>query len=74
MPLTQEDRDALQAIVDARYALFVQAVAKQRQLSIELAPDWADGKQFCGFEACEKKLIDQVGGYSDAVQKLTELM
>lgn len=72
--LTPEQRDYLQADIDDTYRLFYTMVAQQRNMSLEKLSDWADGKIFTGEKALEKGLIDQVGGYSDAVKKLAELI
>lgn len=72
--LNEEHRAAMQAEVNAGYEAFCSFISQERKLPIKQCPDWADGKVFLGKRAKELGLIDQVGGYSDAVKKLKELM
>lgn len=73
-PLTPEERAMIQEDVDADYKIFLTIIAQQRNISLDTAAEWADGKMFNGYQALEKKLIDQVGGFSDAVEKLKVLI
>lgn len=73
-PLTQEERAYQQAQLDESYKTFYTAVAEQRNLSLTNFTDWADGKVFSGTKALELGLIDQIGGYSDSLSKLFELI
>lgn len=73
-PLTDEKRVYLQERVNEVYALFIELVSNARGLNKNEAELWADGKIFTGKTALDLNLIDQLGGYSDAVEKLKELM
>lgn len=72
--LTQEQREWAQLRVDQDYKLFCKTISEQRNLSIDQTHEWADGKYFNGDTALQLGLIDQIGGYSDAIQKLREMV
>lgn len=74
LSLNDEERALVQESVNGNYKIFCLLVAQQRRLSLENISDWADGKIFNGAIALEKGLVDQVGGFSDAIAKLKELM
>jgi protease-4 len=73
-PLTTEEKAVIQGEIDETYKAFCAMIAQQRKLSLDKVTEWADGKMFSGCQALEKGLIDQIGGYSDAIKKLKELM
>lgn len=70
----EQTRRFYQNNVDQAYELFIDYVAKKRNLSLENASEWADGKDFTGKKALELGLIDQIGGYSDALNKIKSLI
>lgn len=72
--LSDEERICIQERVDNWYRLFYLHVARQRNLSLDNLSEWGDGQVFTGEKALKLGLIDQVGGFSDAVKKLTELI
>lgn len=60
-PIKGEQKDELQKRVDGIYKLFVNAVAKNRNVSVEYVLEhMAEGRTFLGEEAKELKLIDEV--------------
>lgn len=64
----------LQSVVDDSYNSFIQHVAHHRaSLSLEKAPEWANGRIFTGRQAFHLGLIDEIGFHSQAVKKLKEL-
>ncbi len=71
--LTVTEEEYLQQISDRAYKQFVGDVSKSRNISSDSYKQWADGKIFLGTEALTLKLIDQVGGFQDAVDKIKEL-
>lgn len=73
-PLTDEERLLLQESANRRYNILVNTIAARRNLSLSDVADWADGKVFDGNQALEKKLIDQLGGFSDALAKIAGLI
>ncbi|MFA6065616.1 MAG: S49 family peptidase [Candidatus Babeliaceae bacterium] len=74
LPLDEEGRALLQESVNRLYKNFITVVAQERNLSIDNAPEWAEGRHFDGARAVENKLVDQVGGFSDALEKVRELI
>jgi protease-4 len=72
--ISDEMRDRLQKLVDADYQIFIEIVARERNLSLDQASEWADAQAFNGDQALEKGLVDQIGGFTDAVNKVKELI
>lgn len=73
VPMNKQYYAELQKKADEDYKLFIALVARERNLLIKKHTEWADGQVFSGEQALEK-LIDQNGGFSDALEKLKELM
>lgn len=72
--LDDEQREYIKADINEIYKIFYTIIAQQRNLSIDKIHEWADGKCFTGETALKLGLIDQIGGYSDAVKKLRALI
>lgn len=70
----QQTRAFYQQMIDSAYKSFIEYVARRRNLDLENASSWANGKDFNGQQAVELGLIDQLGGYSDAINKLKSLI
>jgi len=66
-PLSQEGQEYLQAMVDEYYAIFVEAVAQNRDVSTETVLKMADGKEFIGNQALEIGLVDHIGTLETAI-------
>lgn len=67
-PLTEEGREYLQDLVDDYYALFLEAVARNRGVDPETAHErLADGRIFVGKKALKAGLVDQIGYFDDAL-------
>lgn len=56
------------------YEQFVHDVAQMRNLSTDNEKIWADGRAMTGIEALELGLIDAIGDFSDAVEKIKEIL
>lgn len=70
-PLSTEGRQTIQDQVDYTYALFVDAVAKQRGISAkQVLSDMADGRIFIGQQAIDAGLVDGVSTLDALVQQL----
>jgi len=69
--LTDEERALLQETIDDVHRQFVDAIFEGRQavLTREEVVAIADGRIFTGQQALELKLIDQLGGLQDAVDR-----
>tara|TARA_Y100001970_G_C14257267_1_gene876438 strand:+ start:3194 stop:3967 length:774 start_codon:yes stop_codon:yes gene_type:complete len=60
-PLSKEERDLLQGVIDDSYEQFVMAVAEGRKLEIDKVKSFADGRIFTGSQAKELGLVDELG-------------
>ncbi|MBR8464995.1 signal peptide peptidase SppA [Campylobacter sp. faydin G-140] len=70
---SQMERKSLQTLVDGAYELFVSDVAKARNLDIKMRDEWANARVFLANDALKMGLIDNIGGYFDAVNELIRL-
>ncbi len=71
--MTAEDRAVFQGLIDDLFAQFVDAVTAGRKLEREQVLALADGRVYSGRQALEKGLVDQLGGFWDAVAVAGEL-
>jgi protease-4 len=65
-PLTEEGRAAARQVIMDMYEQFVDMVADRRKLSPEAARRLADGRIFTGRQAVANRLIDAIGGETEA--------
>jgi protease-4 len=65
-PMTPAGRESAQALVDDVFAMFRELVAKRRQLSPSEIDSLADGSVFSGKKARKLRLIDAIGGETEA--------
>lgn len=72
-PLTERERVYFQGLIDEMYVDFVDAVAMGRKMDVEAVRAVADGRVFTGRDAKEKKLIDEIGNFQDAVDLTASL-
>lgn len=72
--MNDEQRAALAQHTYHLYELFYQEVARARKLDPEKHLEWADAQVFSGDRALALGLIDSIGSYSDAIEKLLELI
>lgn len=66
-PLTQEAREAAKVVIMDMYDMFVSLVAERRNLPRDQVLPLADGRIFTGRQAREVKLIDAIGGETEAL-------
>ncbi|MCR4669096.1 MAG: signal peptide peptidase SppA [Clostridia bacterium] len=66
-PLTDEQREILQALVDESYDHFVEVVAKGRNMKEIKVRELADGRIYSAAQAKENGLIDEIGSLDDAI-------
>jgi protease-4 len=71
--LTEREKVYFQGLIDEMYVDFVQAVAEGRKMDVEAVRALADGRVFTGRDAREKKLIDEIGNFQDAVDLTASL-
>jgi protease IV len=65
--LTESEKTYFQGLIDDMYVQFVEAVATGRKMEIQDVRTLADGRVFTGRDARERKLIDEIGNFQDAV-------
>ena len=71
--LTEEQRNSIKVGVDRVYTTFTSHVAEGRNLPIEDVLKIAEGRVWSGSNAVEIGLVDEIGGFTEAVAKATEL-
>jgi protease-4 len=71
--LTENERTYFQGLIDDMYVQFVEAVALGRKMELQDVRLLADGRVFTGRDAKERRLIDEVGNFQDAVDLTARL-
>lgn len=71
--LTDKERTYFQGLIDDMYVQFVDAVASGRKLDLQEVRSLADGRVFTGRDARERKLIDEIGNFQDAIDLTAKL-
>jgi protease-4 len=72
--LTDEERAYVQGLIAQSYDRFVGIVARERNLDeAALRNGVADGRIVSGTDALKERLVDALGGYEQAFQKVKEL-
>lgn len=72
-PLTDEERQILQSIVDQAYNGFVDVIVEGRNLPRNEVERIADGRIYTGAQALELGLVDELGNLDDAIAGAKEL-
>lgn len=72
-PLTDEERQIMQAITDDLYEQFVSAVAEGRKLPVAKVKALATGQLYTGDQALALGLIDKLGDLDTAIELAAEL-
>lgn len=67
-PMTERQRQHMQEIVNDFHSMFVDLVAKTRNIETEKVRELADGRMFTGSQAIAAGLVDELGDLEDAVQ------
>ena len=70
--LTDEQKAIYQSLVDESYDVFVDIVAKGRNMDIETVKQLADGRVYSAQQAFENGLVDKVEGWEDALAFMEE--
>ena len=71
--LTDNERKYFQGLIDDMYVQFLEAVSSGRKLELQEVRAMADGRVFTGRDAQQRKLIDQIGNFQDAVDLTAKL-
>jgi protease-4 len=66
--MTAEERQLIQRIVDDIYDQFVRDISDNRKLPLDDVAKIADGRIFTGRQALQLKLVDELGGFQEAVR------
>lgn len=72
-PMSEADRMILQSLIDDVYAQFVEAVAEARDMAPDKVRQLADGRIYTGRQALQAGLVDELGGFQDAIRVAAEL-
>ena len=72
-PLTDEEREYYQYLVDTLNEDFVATVAEGRDMDIKDVKALANGMIYAGTDSVENGLADEIGTYDDAIMKAAEL-
>ncbi|MEZ5334750.1 MAG: signal peptide peptidase SppA [Methanolobus sp.] len=72
-PMTEEEQEMLQSIVDESYYEFVSWVAENRNMTYNETLEVADGRIYSGTQAREAGLVDMVGTEEDAIDIAAEM-
>jgi protease-4 len=72
-PLKPEERQVLQGLLDDVYDQFVGAVAERRGMDEKTVRGFADGRIYSGQQARALKMVDELGGFEDAVEAAAKL-
>lgn len=67
-PMTPEEREALQSLLDNIHQQFIQDVAQNRKIPLEKMTSLATGTVFTGEQAKKLGLIDELGNFEDALE------
>ena len=62
-----------QELADSIHRQFIQAVAEGRDLTVDQVAKFADGRVVTGEQAVELGLVDELGGFQDAIDLAKEL-
>lgn len=71
-PLTDEQREILQSLIDESYDIFVDIIAENRNLDKNKVYELADGRLYSPKQAEELGLIDGIMTYDEAMEALVE--
>jgi protease-4 len=71
--MSPEERKMLQALLDDVYSQFVDAVAEGRGLERKEVLAFAEGRIYSGQQALALKMVDELGGFDDAVEAAGKL-
>jgi protease IV len=72
-PMSVEERRVLQALLDDVHAQFIEAVATGRRMEESQVRQFADGRVFSGVQAVRLKMVDELGGLEDAIDRAARL-
>ena len=65
--MKEDEKKLLQNVIDDVHRQFVDVVAENRKLKVEVVKKIADGRIFSGQQAKEIGLVDKIGNFQDAI-------
>lgn len=71
--MTPEEIGYIQASVDRGYRVFLSRVAEGRHMTVEKVNELAQGHVYLGQDALQIKLVDEMGGINQAIEKAAKL-
>lgn len=71
-PMTKQDKEILQTIIDEMYDEFVEVIANGRDMSIDRVKEIGDGRIYTGKQAQEIELVDELGNLEDTIAFMEE--
>ncbi len=72
-PMTKEDEELLQGVINNMHMQFIRAVAEGRKLPLEDVKKIADGRILSGEQALALKLVDRLGNLQDAIEEASKM-
>jgi protease-4 len=72
-PMSEATRDILQQSIDHEYQGFITHVAQSRKQDVAAIDAIAQGRVWSGVDARRLGLVDEIGGYSDAIRLAAKL-
>ena len=72
-PLSNQERAISQQSVENVYADFVKKVAQHRNMNVETVDALGQGRVWTGIQAVNNKLVDHLGGLTDAIEAAATL-
>lgn len=73
IPWDTRQRERMQELVDETYAMFKQRVADGRGMELDDVQEVAQGRVWSGVDAKEVGLVDELGGFQDAIAEARRL-
>ena len=70
-PMTKEQKEILQSLVDEAYDQFTGIVADGRKMDIKKVKELADGRIYSALQAKESNLVDEIMGFEDTKEAVT---
>lgn len=71
-PMTENERGLFQEMIDSVHTQFITAVAAGRSMNKDQVRALADGRIFSGEQAKTAGLVDELGGFEDAIRLAAE--
>jgi protease-4 len=72
IPMTDEQRDIFQGLIDEAYDQFTGIVAEERALDIDYVRELADGRIYTAAQALENGLVDAFGDVETALDHMRD--